>query len=147
MKPTQQAFAERLGFAGLLPFLGFAVAALLGLHSAAATLAFAQYSAIILSFLGGVHWGIAMRDSSASNAQLGWSMVPSVIGMSALLLSWFTSVTWLLALLALTHLFWLNYERRRFDGQQNHDWYIQLRRQLTFTVVALHVILIIISWS
>ncbi len=147
MNNHQQAFAQRLGFAGLTPFLVLAVAALLGLHGAAATFVFAQYSAIILSFLGGVHWGIAMRDARCSNRQLGWSMLPSVVGLAALVGSWFISVTLVLSVLALTHLFWLNYERRHFEHQSHDDWYIQLRRQLTFTVVALHVILIIISWS
>lgn len=146
MTSAHQAFAQRLGFAGLVPFLLLAVAALLGLHSAIATLMFAQYSAIIISFLGGVHWGLAMLADS-SNRQLGWSMVPSVVGIGALILSWFVSIPLVLALLALTHLFWLNYERRQLESQPQHDWYIQLRRQLTFTVVALHVILIIISWS
>jgi hypothetical protein len=146
MTSNQQAFAQRLGFAGLIPFLATAIAALLGLYGAAATLVFAQYSAIILSFLGGVHWGIAMQTDRSSR-QFGWSMVPSVIAIGALLLSWFISVTAVLAVLALTHLFWLNYERRHFEQQAGVDWYIQLRRQLTFTVVALHVILMIISWS
>ena len=74
-------------------------------------------------------------------------MLPSVLAISALLLSWFIDITATLALLALGQLFWLNYERRQFEQQPSADWYIELRRQLTFTVVALHVILIIISWS
>lgn len=147
MNNQQQAFAQRLGLAGLIPFLLPALAALLGFYSAAATLVFAHYSAIILSFLGGVHWGIAMSTSASSKRQLGWSMLPSVLAISALLLSWFIDITATLALLALGHLFWLNYERRQFEQQPSADWYIELRRQLTFTVVALHVILIIISWS
>jgi steroid 5-alpha reductase family enzyme len=147
MNNQQQAFAQRLGLAGLIPFLLPALAALLGLYSAAATLVFAHYSAIILSFLGGVHWGIAMSTSASSKRQLGWSMLPSVLAISALLLSWFIDITAILALLALGHLFWLNYERRQFEQQASADWYVELRRQLTFTVVALHVILIIISWS
>jgi len=148
MNSAQQAFAQRLGFAGLMPFLLLAIAALLNLHGPAAMLLFAQYSAIIVSFLGGVHWGIAMRDSNSNARQLGWSMVPSVVGIVALLLSWFVNITLVLSLLVLMHLFWLNYERRRFEQQASSDhWYIQLRRQLTFTVVALHVILIIISLS
>lgn len=57
-----------LGLAGLAPFiaLGLAVALqhprILGLDAAFALTA---YGAIILSFLGGVHWGLAMRHPSA----------------------------------------------------------------------------------
>lgn len=57
-----------LGLAGLAPFIALSLAValqhprLLGLD---AGFALAGYGAVILSFLGGVHWGLAMRHPSA----------------------------------------------------------------------------------
>lgn len=57
-----------LGLAGLAPFIGLALAVALqhgdfgGLDAATALLG---YGATILSFLGGVHWGLALRHPSA----------------------------------------------------------------------------------
>jgi len=50
-----------LGYAGLFPFFAAAAAALLGPPPwrGAALSALAAYGAVILSFLGAVHWGLA----------------------------------------------------------------------------------------
>lgn len=81
--------ARILGYAGLLPFLTLgaslwflpedwvprAHAALLG------------YGAVILSFMGAVHWGLAMAaESHAARQQLALSVVPALLGWLALLL-------------------------------------------------------------
>lgn len=53
-----------LGLAGLAPFLGLSLALALTSGEAfgiAATPALLGYGACILSFLGGVHWGLALR--------------------------------------------------------------------------------------
>ena len=81
-----------LGLAGLIPFFvaalgvaagpeewrGFARGALLG------------YGAVILSFLGAVHWGLALRapaeEASFGPARLALGVVPSLLAWLALLL-------------------------------------------------------------
>lgn len=80
--PTPQ--ARRLATAGLLPFvLG---AALIWIVYADArpyvTLAFAGYAAAVVAFLGGVHWGLAMRADEGAPAFYGWACVPP--GVAAL---------------------------------------------------------------
>ena len=60
-------FALRLGYAGLIPFLGGALLVWLvwpqmPMH-AYATMALSAYAAVIVSFLGGIHWGIAFREA------------------------------------------------------------------------------------
>ena len=65
--------AKWLGAAGLLPFLAGAVASL---PVAGALRPFGEplllaYGAIILSFMGGVHWGAAMLRDDASLPALG----------------------------------------------------------------------------
>lgn len=82
-------WARRLGYAGLVPFVGlaavvwmarpgdwpFAGAALLG------------YGATIVSFLGAVHWGLVMRQGRAQPLPaLLWGVMPSLLGWVALLL-------------------------------------------------------------
>lgn len=79
-----------LGLAGLIPFV---CSALLTLSDNAdvqsfATMSLAAYGAVILSFLGGVKWGIALSDN---NALTSWqplilSVLPSIVGWLALLL-------------------------------------------------------------
>lgn len=134
--------AQRLGFAGLIPFLAFTLGGLLDVYAEHAIRLFVIYSALILSFLGGIHWGVAMQTDGSPTRSLKWSMLPSIVGISLFFAGLWLSPLTMLTILALTHLFWLNFEKRHLPEQL---WYLELRNRLTFTVVALHVILIIIS--
>jgi Protein of unknown function (DUF3429) len=45
------------------------------------------YGATILSFLGAIHWGFAMRDASTQSTNLlVWGVIPSLLAWVALLL-------------------------------------------------------------
>ncbi|MBY6063555.1 DUF3429 domain-containing protein [Pseudidiomarina sediminum] len=136
--------AQRLGFLGLVPFLAFTLGGLLDLEAAASIRLFVIYSAIILSFLGGVHWGLAMLRDDAPTRELHWSMLPSIVGIAVFVAAHWLSSLVLLCILAVAHLFWLKFEKRHLQSP-DHAWYIELRGRLTFTVVALHIILVIIS--
>ncbi len=90
----EQRIATLLGNFGLLPFYALAVAAWLPLAPLPARivdLAFVAYAAVILSFLGAVHWGLAMAtpglDKTRRWQALGWGVIPSLLGWLALLLS------------------------------------------------------------
>ena len=76
-----------LGLAGLIPFWGLAIALLLrgafGLHPPALDWALATYAAIIISFLGGIRWGFAVRDTEGF-APYAISVVPSLVAWAAL---------------------------------------------------------------
>lgn len=76
-----------LGLAGLVPFWGLALALLvrsaLGLETARFDLALASYAAIIISFLGGIRWGFAVRDTEGF-APYAVSVVPSLVAWAAL---------------------------------------------------------------
>ena len=80
--------ARRLGLAGLLPFvLGAAwVWTSRGAVQAQATAALAAYGAVIVSFLGGIHWGLAFRHAVPQRARLVWGVVPSLLAWLALAL-------------------------------------------------------------
>jgi hypothetical protein len=83
--------ALRLGFLGLVPFAGLAAATLAGGDDlrAVANPALLAYGATILSFLGGIHWGLALArpDLPARDVvvMLGVGVVPQLAGFAALL--------------------------------------------------------------
>ncbi len=80
--------AKQLGYAGLLPFI--TLAAMLWMVRAdlrnAVTLALTGYGAVIASFLGGVHWGIAQRLSTdAARFHTWWGVAASLLAWVALI--------------------------------------------------------------
>jgi len=85
--PASVALALRLGHAGLIPFVaGAALAWQLPPGSQPfATLALSAYAAAIVSFLGGIHWGIGFRDGTPR--LFLWGVVPSLAAAAALLLA------------------------------------------------------------
>lgn len=87
--PTLDARTRRwawaLGLAGLLPFIGHAIAvAWLGPPLAAVAVSSQIiYAALILTFVGGVHWGVVLvagagLSSTSIAVRLVWSVVPSL---------------------------------------------------------------------
>lgn len=81
-----------LGAAGLIPYWGLALALVLGvdagLGAQALAFALAAYGALILSFLGGVRWGIAVSMEEESAAARGYviAVVPALLAWAALAL-------------------------------------------------------------
>lgn len=95
-----------LGYAGLIPFAFFGVAAWFGSvewHSFALH-ALAVYGAVILSFLGAVHWGLSLVDRGHQVLGLAgptWAVIPSIVAWAALLLPKTPGLTVLLLLFPL----------------------------------------------
>lgn len=131
------AVANYLGYAGLIPFIaslalcyvGDATTQHLGVR------ALSTYAAVVLSFIGGLHWGIAALSRSEETA--GWyigSAIPSLIGWVALLLR----PTLTMSILLLCFTAWYLYERITPIGRRFPDWFNRLRLHLTSgAVVAL----------
>ncbi|MBK7422998.1 MAG: DUF3429 domain-containing protein [Propionivibrio sp.] len=85
-----------LGYGGLLPFIFLALAIFVDdRHAAMYSSALISYGAVILSFVGALHWGFAMTLSELNhesslhrrNACFIWSVVPAMLAWPALLLS------------------------------------------------------------
>jgi hypothetical protein len=98
------AWAQRMGYAGLLPFVLLAMGTWVADpgHRAFAGLALAGYGAVIASFLGAIHWGLVMRDASRQSLTLlGWGVLPSLMGWAALLLGPATGLLVVAAVLGL----------------------------------------------
>lgn len=136
--------AEFAGYAGLVPFvLAFLGVALLpdsGQRELAQRLALG-YGAAILSFVGAVHWGLALARRLPFDAPIVLaSILPSVVATAAVLLG---GQRGLAALVGGFGLFWL-YEHRRLGEALPGD-YLALRRNLTLMVCATLALTAIIS--
>lgn len=120
--------ARILGLAGAIPFVGLALIGLSGLGADAWVLsALLGYGATILSFMGGIHWGLAMAQNDPSWERLGASVIPALVGWLALLLGGGTG----LVLLAAAFAALLLYDLREVAARRAPDWYPSLRRLLT----------------
>jgi hypothetical protein len=129
--------AVLLGAGGAVPFVGLAVASWIA-NETIALIAIdwvVFYAAVILSFIGGAHWGFAsvcmdIRSAAAPIRLLAFSVLPSLIGWAALLLpapwSAGTLAAAFVAILPLDH--WA--QARSFAP----GWWMRLRLPLSATV-------------
>ncbi len=125
-----------LGYAGVVPFVAcvLGIALLEGASREFAARALVAYGAVILSFLGAVHWGFVLRAPGArAVARLAAGVLPSLVAWAALLLPPGRGLT----LLAVGFgAFWL-YEHRIVGTLLLPPAYLGLRRHLTLAVCAL----------
>jgi hypothetical protein len=86
--PGPGVMAERLGYAGLLPFVAGALLVWLVREDAHpyVTLALASYAGLIASFLGGIHWGLAFRQTQPPLRWLLWGVTPSLLAWVAVIM-------------------------------------------------------------
>ena len=133
--------ATRLGFGGLIPFILLAVA-----HSIAGGemqqeigRALVAYGAVIIGFLGAIHWGMAISNAGPGNPsrRMAFSVLPALLGWLAILLPVVYGVAVIFASLCIVYLV-----DRRWGCL--HDWYLILRRRLTL-IASLSVAFVFIS--
>lgn len=129
---TPPAWAERLGYAGLLPFVACALLVWL-VHPPAVphvTLAAQGYGAVIASFLGGIHWGLAMRATSAEAGlmprALVWGVTPSLLAWVAVVMPAYAGLVVLGATLIAAYLV----DRKHYGAWGVAGW-LTLRFRLT----------------
>ena len=79
------AMALRLSYAGLIPFVAGALLVWAVREDVLAyvALALSAYAAVVLSFIGGIHWGLAMRQPQPASAALVWGVVPPLVAWPA----------------------------------------------------------------
>ena len=124
-----------LSYAGLIPFIA-ALAGLLILADAPRDLAMRAllaYAAVILSFVGAVHWGYLL-NSGPDNAPflLGFSTLPNLTAWLSLLLA--DRIALLVLVLAFPLL--LLYEKFSALNSILPGWYMTMRARLTGIVTA-----------
>ncbi len=119
-----------LGYAGLVPFVGLGLGAWWVDAATAAQMLHIQlvYAAVILSFLGAVHWGLALAANRHEPLIYIWGVVPSLLGWAAACLP--LSVGAPLASVSLV-VCWVA-DRRLTQGWPFATSYMRLRTRLTF---------------
>ena len=124
--------AAWLGHGGLIPFLVLAPASLIDPHPGWNwSDALFAYGAVILSFVGALHWGFAMTATGLDEQQrvrsLIWSTVPALIAWPAVLLP--PAVAALLLVAGFT----VHYrvDRRLAPHAGLPSWYLPLRLRLS----------------
>jgi Protein of unknown function (DUF3429) len=123
---------HRLGYAGLAPFIGLALLLWLvdaSLHPFVA-LALAGWGAVVVSFLGGIHWGIGLRDAAnlldGPRLPLLWGMVPALLAWLAIVMPAYAGLPLLGLILVGCYLV----DRKTWPGAGLAPW-LPLRLQLT----------------
>ena len=129
---TPPAVVAWLGYGGLLPFVFLTLAGLLDRdHGPLWSDALKAYGAIILSFVGALHWGFAMSMSDLSGEERQrrflWSVVPALLAWPAALLSVSPAVALLVAGFVAHYLC----DRRLGVLSFLPRWYLPLRFRLT----------------
>ncbi len=127
--------ALKLGYAGLAPFV---LGALLSLAVwdevvPAVMKLMAGYAAVIISFLGGIHWGVGMKGSNVpSPTPFAWSAIVSFLAWMAVIMPPHAGLVIDGLLLIGCYL----YDRKTYPGQGLGGW-LTLRFRLTvFSVLA-----------
>ncbi len=135
-----------LGLAGLIPFISGALGIWLtpvGWRPLVLT-ALLDYSAVILAFMGAIHWGLAMRaeeDSLNAQMQLGLSVIPPLIGWAAVSFGMPVSLAIPVFILAFIGLYLADLRAVRLGLAP--IWYKPLRKPLTVAVS----ISLLVAWG
>ncbi|MES2819994.1 MAG: DUF3429 domain-containing protein [Pseudomonadota bacterium] len=133
--------ARLLGYSGLIPFISGALCVWLAPQAMQDPImtALLNYAAIILAFMGAIHWGLAMaadttRDDEFGGAplQLGFSVIPALVGWTAV--SFGLSATFALPVLLLAFIGLYLADLRAIALGLAPPWYRALRLSLTLTV-------------
>jgi hypothetical protein len=132
--PSLPPLARWLGYAGLIPFTVAAALVWLSPPTGRGVPAFAltAYGATIASFLGALHWGLAMRDPNRQpTLHYVWGVVPSLMAWMAMLLSPRTGLVLLAVLLCLCYAI----DHATYADFRVQHW-LRLRLQLTAVAAA-----------
>lgn len=128
--------AHQLSLVGLLPFVFLSLACWVAHPGWLDVFVYAQsaYGITILSFLGGIHWGVALTSPELSELQIRraliWGIVPSMI-------AWCSRINFGVGFFVLMVGFIVAYQidKRLYLTYQMPDWFLVLRRRLTIVVV------------
>lgn len=131
-----------LGYAGLLPqFAGVATCFFGGDSDLGPMFAFG-YATLILSFIGGIWWGFAMRDPEGQGQAATLAVIPSLIAASLILLSIarLLPLSWALIALGCAVILTLLIDRRMVDRGIAPQGWMAMRAPLSVGLGALTIL-------
>jgi hypothetical protein len=120
---------QRLGYAGLIPFVLLALLMWIVTPEAHAFVAIAlsAYAATIASFLGGIHWGIGLRHNAPQRKlHMVWGVIPSLVSWVAVIMPAYAGLPLLALLLLACYLV----DRKTWAEAGLRDW-MTMRFRLT----------------
>ncbi len=128
--------AHQLGIVGLVPFVFLSLACWIAHPEWMEGFVYAQsaYGIAILSFLGGIHWGVALTSPGLTALQIRraliWGVVPSMIACAS-------KLHFGLGFFVLMFGFIVAYQidKKLYVTYHIPDWFLVLRRRLTIVVV------------
>lgn len=130
--------AHVLGWGGVLPFAALSASLWLVDDALETTVsqALVVYAAVILSFMGGVHWGVALSDTHSKMPTrqtflLCVSVLPAIAAWGAALLPPQPAVLMIASAFLALYMF----DRWAVGAGHVPDWYGSLRLQLTSAVI------------
>ena len=130
----------RLGYLGLIPFLAGAVTALLSEELVSlAFQAFILYSLAILSFMGGVHWGLALIIGTRQSTRLLISVVPVIVAWICLIA---LPAPLTLAVLGGGFIAQWFIDRPILAELPIPSWYLEMRPRLAYVVAGCHLFML-----
>ena len=130
----------RLGYLGLIPFVFGAVTALLSQELVSlAFQAFILYSLAILSFMGGVHWGLALITGTRQSTRLLISVVPVVAAWICLIA---LPAPLTLAVLGGGFIAQWFIDRPILAELPIPSWYLEMRPRLAYVVAGCHLFML-----
>ncbi|SDS29756.1 DUF3429 domain-containing protein [Pseudomonas oryzae] len=135
-----------LGLAGLIPFISGALGIWItpiGWRPLVLD-ALLDYAAVILAFMGAIHWGLAMRgeqDDLRAQMQLGLSVIPPLLGWAAVSFGLPAALSIPVFVLAFIGLYLADLRAVRLGLAP--IWYRPLRKPLTAVVV----VSLLVAWA
>ena len=130
----------RLGYLGLIPFVFGAITALLSQQLVSlAFQAFILYSLAILSFMGGVHWGLALITGTRPSTRLLISVVPVVAAWICLIA---LPAPLTLAVLGGGFIAQWFIDRPILAELPIPSWYLEMRPRLAYVVAGCHLFML-----
>jgi hypothetical protein len=134
-----------LGYLGLLPFIVSSLLVWVTEYHHYAVQSLTIYAAVIVTFIGGVHWGLAMQafktssnhDDQYIRKQFIFSVIPSLVAWLAVVVA----QPYALLILAICFVsFW--YLEKTMFSEAVENWYTTLRNHLTLNAT----LFIVIGW-
>jgi hypothetical protein len=137
-----------LGLLGLVPFFSFTILIFHDPHYQLALLGFHHYAVIVLSFLGGINWGLlAQARSVGQSDSLSSYWLTSVIPPLAAWVILCLPAQWgCFAILAVMYIVQYFLDVRLTKKNILPYWLLQLRRLLTGCVMIGFIIILIRTW-
>ena len=130
----------RLGYLGLLPFVIGVLAAFLSNELSSLVLqAFVLYSLAILSFMGGIHWGLALILGTRQSTRLMISVLPVIIGWICLIA---LPIHFALSIIGAGFIVQWFVDRPILAELPIPSWYAKMRPQLAYVVAGCHLLVL-----